>query len=157
MAGAILEVRGEELTKLNARLGTFFARVKKPAEGMKVLASTLVSQTKGRILDERTSPEGVAWKAWTAKYKKSVLKKGGSRDLLQAEGNLWKDLSPDHGDDFAQAYTSMIYGRIHQAGSPATDKNGRDQNIPARPYLGLSPDNAAELESVFSAWVEAQL
>ena len=154
MAGAILEVRGEELTKLNARLGTFFARVKKPAEGMKVLASTLVSQTKGRILDERSSPEGVAWAGWSKKYAKT---RHGNHKLLQAEGNLWKDLSPDHGDDFAQAYTSMIYGRIHQAGSPATDKNGRDQNIPARPYLGLSPDNAAELESVFSAWVEAQL
>ena len=48
--------------------------------------------------------------------------------------------------------TNLIYGAIHQFGGAEVG-----MKIPARPYLGLSPDNEANLLGVVEDFIERAL
>ena len=54
--------------------------------------------------------------------------------------------------DEVEVGTNVEYAAIHQFGG---DEVGI--NIPARPYLGLSPDNEADLLSVVEDFIEEAL
>lgn len=62
---------------------------------------------------------------------------------LQVKGQLAASFSTDFGPDFAMVGTNLEYAAIHQFGGKAG--RNRSVDIPARPYLGLSDDSAAEI------------
>ena len=147
MAGSSIEIRSEELERLQSRMNRFFRQVAHPSKGMRLVANILESQTKRRIEKEKKSPEGEAWQGWSEKYAKT---RHGRNSILRNRDNLYKSITSDFGANFAQTYTEMVYGRRHQEGD---DKI----NLPARPYMGLSRDNQKEVEDVFADWVEGRL
>jgi phage virion morphogenesis protein len=63
--------------------------------------------------------------------------------MLQVTGQLAASFSTDFGPDFAMVGTNLEYAAIHQFGGKAG--RNRSVDIPARPYLGLSDDSAAEI------------
>lgn len=65
--------------------------------------------------------------------------------MLQVTGQLAVSVSTSrqHGPDFAMVGTNLEYAAIHQFGGKAG--RNRSVDIPARPYLGLSDDSAAEI------------
>lgn len=154
MAGAVLEVNSSELTALTNRLNRFFGKLRNPQEAMRKVSGLLVSQTKTRIVDEKASADGTPWAEWSDNYAKT---RHANKSKLRDEDNLLKSISPDSGNSFSQAFTEMVYGRTHQEGFNGVDKLGRQGNTPARPYFGISVDNAEEIEEVFAAWVERAL
>jgi phage virion morphogenesis protein len=144
MAGTAVEIKGEELTRLNKRLALFFKRISNPKDGMEVVASTLESQTKRRIKDEKESPEGEPWQDWSERYRKT---RHAAQSLLVGEEHLFGDIASEADADKAEAFASLEYALTHQMGD-------EDRNIPERPYLGVSTENAREIEQVFADWVE---
>lgn len=50
------------------------------------------------------------------------LKKGGTPRLMQDTGVLAGSISPEHGDEFAVAYTNVPYIRYHLRGGPIIPK-----------------------------------
>jgi len=147
MAGSAIEIRSEELERLNARMNRFFRNVTHPTQGMRLIANMLESQTRRRIESEKKSPDGEQWQGWSEKYAKT---RHGRNSLLRNRDNLYKSITADFGSDFAQTYTEMVYGRRHQEGDD-------EINLPARPFMGLSRDNQKEVEEVFADWVEGRL
>lgn len=121
------------------------------AELLDGLGALGASQTQRRIEVEKTDPDGVAW---------SPNAEGTS--TLFHEGNLGASI--DHVVD-GQAEvawgSSLIYAAIHQHGGVITAKNAkalvfsiggatvqvRSVTVPRRAYLGISAENAAELEA----------
>ena len=101
-------------------------------------------QTKLRIANEKTAPDGTPWAPWSDRY--AATRNTGNRrrhSLLVGEGDL---------RDSIQAYTMgmgsssmaavgspLIYAATHQFGDEA-------RGIPARPYLGISADNHSDIE-----------
>lgn len=147
MAGAMLQVEGKELERLQNRLERFMGRVTQPAQGLKLIAAALESQTKERIVREKRDSEGRDWKQWSEKYKRT---RDANKSLLRNKDHLLQDIAADSDIDSATVFTTLDYGRTHQVGDDT-------RNIPARPFLGLSRQNALEIEEIFTDWIERQL
>ena len=48
---------------------------------------------------------------------------------------------------------NLVYGSIHQFGGEEVGRPG----LPARPYLGLSDEDEADLDAIINAWLEQQI
>lgn len=92
-----------------------------------------------RSHDERfeaqEAPDGTPWEPLSPRYR--ARKRRNADKILQLEGNL-RDLVYDASRDGLELGTNRIYGASHQFGRP-------EAGIPARPLLGLSADDEAEL------------
>ncbi len=111
------------------------------------IANLVEDQTKRRISDEKTSPDGARWVPWSEAYdetrnhaKHSLLVGEGNPGLLESIQNYSTGLAAIVG-------TNLAYGATHQFGS-------EDGSIPARPYLGLSADNRTEIEALVAGNLE---
>lgn len=113
----------------------------------RAMAAEVESQVRRRIEDERTSPEGNPWADWSPGY--AATRHGGHR-LLQNEGDLLDSINALATADRAEVGTNLVYGAVHQFGFAA-------KNIPARPYLGLSSENAEDVMDVVETWVNQQM
>lgn len=113
--------------------------------------SMIESQTRRRIISEKTSPDGAAWKPNRAET--SILKRAG---------HLLASIHYRVFGSEVRIGSGLVYAAIHQFGGTIVPKNASklvfngldglvfaDQvTIPARPYLGVSAANRAELEPV---------
>lgn len=156
MAGAsiTLQVNGLDalLTKLDA-----FGRIEFH-ELLDGLARMGQQQTQRRIEVEKTSPEGEAWK-------KTL---DGRAPLFVTGAHLYRSI--DHRATSTQAIwgSGWIGARVHQFGAIITPVKasrlafhlfGRQvfaskSVIPARPYLGVSSENAADLGAAAFKFIE---
>jgi phage virion morphogenesis protein len=116
----------------------------------------LEQQTKDRITSEKRSPEGAPWAPWSARYAASLSKRNRvtARSLLYGHPKLYGhpnlEASIEGGSTGLEAKVGVyvIYGAIHQFGG---------RGIPARPYLGLSGENRAEIEDLVIGRIEELL
>jgi phage virion morphogenesis protein len=131
------------LKRLQARLH----RIKNAPMGslLDSIAAEVASQTQRRISTEKTSPEGVSWKAWSTRY---AAKRGAGKSLLMNEGNLVDDIQFQVSGNEAIVGSSLIYAATHQMG------RGK---IPARPFLGISESNETALLHILDQWADVLL
>jgi phage virion morphogenesis protein len=103
----------------------------------------VADQTKRRIESEKTAPDGTPWAPWSARHARRVAgaspNRVSARSLLVGEGNLLEANQQYPGGSDVIVGNNLEYGAIHQFGG---------RGIPARPYLGLSIANAAEVEEL---------
>jgi len=104
-------------------------------------------QVRRRIQEDKTSPEGVPWAAWSEDYART---RKGSKSLLQDEGGLLDSIQYLVVGNEVEVGSNLVYAATHQFGD-----DGR--GIPERPYLGLSPDDEAELDEVLQDFVDGLL
>lgn len=118
-------------------------------ELLDLLGRQIQQQTRDRIEDEKTAPDGGPWKP----------NRSGTPTLYR-EGNLSRSIEYEPAGSTVAVGSSLIYARIHQLGGeirPVTARalhfKGRDGSdvfagsvtIPARPYLGLSDENRQDI------------
>lgn len=115
------------------------------------IGALIEDQTKRRIADEKTAPDGMPWAPWSDAYARSLKRRNRitPRSLLVGENNLLTSIQNYTTGEAARVGTNLIYGAIHQFGGEAVGKN-----IPARPYLGISDDNAAEITDLVTDRLE---
>lgn len=113
------------------------------------LGALVVSQTQRRIRSEKTAPDGSAWQANAA---------GSS--ILFASGTLDDSIHHVVGGSSVEVGSGMIYAAIHQYGGTIVPKSASKLafsvagnfvltdkvEMPARPYVGISDENAKEIE-----------
>ncbi|MBI1495399.1 phage virion morphogenesis protein [Halocynthiibacter styelae] len=113
-------------------------------------------QTRRRIRDEKTAPDGTPWKA---NYRGS--------SLLHDQGNLHDSIDYRVSGGDVEVGSSLVYAAIHHFGGVIKPKNAKalaftaggenfvvqSVTMPARPYLGLSSDNRDEIESVVADFI----
>lgn len=100
-----------------------------------VLGGELENQTRRRISTEKTDPDGEKWIEWSEAYAAVRPQKGG---LLDLDGGLVDSIAYETSSDAVTVGSNLVYALVHQEG---WDK----KNIPARPYLGVSDENLADL------------
>ena len=134
-----------ELAALNAQLARLSAL---DLDGLTAdLALQGESQTRRRISEEKTGPEGAAWPAWSEGY---AATRHGGHSLLECEGHLIASLESGADADTAWWGSDMVYAATHQFGDAG-------RNIPARPYLGISPQNKRELADLIDHFLRGAL
>jgi phage gpG-like protein len=130
-------------------------------ELMDGLARMGQQQTQRRIEEEKTSPDSNKW----------PLTREGRPALFVSGTHLYRSIDHDASGTQARWGTGWIGAKVHQFGATITPKNakalhfrlgGRDVfakrvTIPARPYLGISADNAADLEAAAAKFIERRL
>lgn len=113
------------------------------------IGALIEDQTKLRIADEKTAPDGSPWPAWSEAYAEtrkphhSLLVDQGNPGLLESITNYTTGMQ-------AVVGTNLVYGRVHQFGS-------EEGALPARQYLGLSADNRTAIEELVAGRVEELL
>jgi len=106
------------------------------------------AQTRRRIDEEKTAPDGTPWAPLSPAYqaRKDKLKPGVG--LLEYEGHLRDSLTYNViGDDEVEWGSNRVYAAIHQFSGEEVGIN-----IPARPYLGLSQENQADMDAIVTDW-----
>lgn len=121
-------------------------------ELLDMLGEQIWGQTKSRIEDEKTAPDGTPWKPNRA-----------GTSTLYREGELSRSIEFHPAGSTVAVGSGLIYARIHQMGGDILPKNGkalkfwwekgghvefavvRKVTMPARPYLGLSDENRQEI------------
>lgn len=138
---ADFEIKVEDAQILGA-LRRMIALAKNPSPVMSDIATIGENSTRLRFRTE-TGPDGKQWKPSIR-----VQLHGGK--TLTKEGHLSGSLSSNHGRDFAEWGVNRVYAAIHQFGGyagRAAGKHGpiRRALITARPYLGVSDDDAGDI------------
>jgi phage gpG-like protein len=117
-------------------------------------------QTRRRIENEKTAPDGAPWK-----------RNYGGTSILFASGALSRSIDYIAGPASIIVGSGLVYARIHQEGGTIKPKNGealkfwwqsggfvnfavvKQVTMPARPYLGLSADNQDEIIQATEDWL----
>lgn len=149
MAGAFVTHELQGLETVLARLNGL-GQPRRVAEGLANIGGLIESQTRNRF-DERTSPEGEAWTPWSDSYRMS-RKKG--QTLLVASGAFRDSMAWDLTGEALRVGSNMVYAALHQDGG-TSDMPPGPAAVPARPVLGVSDENAREIEIAMSDWIEA--
>lgn len=165
-----VSTHGVELARYQRLLDTL-GRSDHKAELLESLGAVVESQTRRRISDEKTAPDGSAWTPWSTAYQKT---RHGNQSLLQGEGALLDSIEYQVQRNSVRVGSALAYAGVHQDGFsgsvqvpahirritqafgkalkfPVYSSVGaftRQMEMPARPYLGLSSDNQTELLAV---------
>lgn len=119
----------------------------------------LVRSTRERA-EREVSPDGVPWDALTPRYAARKAKKYPGAKILHRDFHLLGDqLAAQVDDDTLRVGTNAVYGAIHQFGGTIhhgsyqriRDRrhfDARDVAIPARPWLGVSAEDADEIHAI---------
>jgi phage virion morphogenesis protein len=144
-----------KIDELTPALVAAIHKLDNPRALMSDIAEYLVLSTQDRF-DTGESPDGVKW----APKSQTTLNAYGARKsnlidirpLRGPSGSLYKQIKSDHGDDFAEVGSNMVYAAAMQFGMAkgyaGSMKNGSPipwGNIPARPFLGFSDEDQTNI------------
>lgn len=147
MAGAAVQFDDAALRRLGQRLA---ALGRAPTRDMfEDLAAEGEAQTRFRIANEKRAPDGTPWPDWSEQYAET---RHSGHSLLQGEGDLLDSMGAFVYLDGTGAEwgSDLIYAATHQFGDS-------ERNIPQREYLGITPENEADLERIMDSWMEEQM
>ena len=125
------------------------------------IGALVESQTKDRIRNEKTAPDGTPWEPWKDWYAST---RHGGQSLLVGEGDRDDSAHLDssiqyivEGDEVSVG-SNLPYAAMHQFGGTTSPKSWMpNKEIPARPYLGLSTDDRDGLADVMEGFLQDQL
>ncbi len=138
--GAAIELRGiDRLNRVLMRLSNV-----DPQDLMGAMANLVESQTRQRLEEGKMSPDYDAWPSWSDGYRKT---RRGNHALLENEGHLVDSIVSIVSDDDAEVGSNLVYAATHQYGDDA-------RGIAQREYLGVNPDDVADLEAALEAWAD---
>lgn len=144
-------IEGADLVSL--RIGSLISSL--PGARRKLVsavAAEVETQTRRRIENEKTGPDGSKWPDWSPATSKLYAKLGKHNHLLHRDGNLLDSIRARAiSDDQAEVSANRVYAAIHQVGGLAG--RGHKVRIPARPYFGISAENAADIDVVVGGLV----
>ena len=119
---------------------------------LNTIGEALVSGTLERFENEE-SPDGKKWepsgRAWTQGLKS---RRGRMGKTLQDTGRLRSSIDYAVTADSVLVGSEVEYARIHQMGGRAG--RGHTVKIPARPYLGVSKADKAEIKAIMLDFME---
>lgn len=147
MSGICFTVDASDLQRVTKRLEPLFDF--DGTELMTAIAALGESQTRRRIEEEKTAPDGTPWKPNHA----------GTPILVATGQHLLSSLIWTSSTTDAEWGATWEYAHVHQDGMTIVPKNAeklvfqmggrtvfaKEVTIPARPFVGLSDDNEQEI------------
>ena len=106
---------------------------------MDAIGTEVEGQTKRRIESEKTGPDGKVWPPWSDEYAKT---RHSGHSLLRSEGHLLESITHNVVAEGVDTGTNLGYGASNQD---------------TRPYLGLSPQNEDDIDTVINDWLREEM
>jgi len=129
---------------------------------MQDIGDDLLAGTDQRFRDG-VSPEGVPWAPKSPVTLEAYRKRGASisfKPLIGPSRALSTNISFRHGADFVEIGSNQVYAAVMQFGAAkgafgTTSRGGPIPwgNIPARPFLGLSETDRANIVATVEEWI----
>lgn len=150
MTGVSIEIDASDFKGVFRRLEPFFNF--EPTDLMTTLGALGESQTRRRIAEEKTAPDGTPWKPNLE----------GTSILMKTGQHLLASCAFTASATEAEWGAAWEYAHVHQDGMTIIPKNksrlvftvggvkvfAKEVTIPARPFVGLSADNISEIIDV---------
>lgn len=135
-----------------------FARIRAAGRNLRPLmteiGSELEDSTRQRFRSE-TDPAGIPWVRISEEWAAEKAERGFASGILKMRGDLLNSVRFEASNDGVSIIASTPYAAVHQFGARIRPKRGRALrvrgrllsavNIPARPYIGVSTDDAANI------------
>ncbi|TDT86401.1 phage virion morphogenesis protein [Pseudodesulfovibrio indicus] len=150
-----LQVSMGELERLASRIGALGNLDTRPL--MDEAGALLESQTRRRIDEEKTAPDGTPWEPWSESYAAS---RHHGQSLLNASGALLDSIAyaVGIGGDHVEWGSNLVYAAAHNFGLDMSLVGSRRRiTIPAREYLGLSVENEEDLAALVDDFIDRQM
>lgn len=155
-----VEIKEDEITGALARLSAFLSDL---TPAMQDIGDILVDSTKQRFI-RGVSPDGARWapKSQTTldRYGARTSNRIDVRPLFGPSGALSSQIFYEVTPDSVSWGSPMVYAATQQFGAAKgafgrTSRNGPIPwgNIPARPFLGISPEDRANILDSLADWV----
>lgn len=109
------------------------------------------SQVRRRISEQKTSPDGKNWPAWSDSYART---RHGNHSLLENEGDLLDSIQYVINGDELEVGSNVKYAATHQFGDKRLAFGKVDVVIPPRPFLGLSDADMDEVVEVIDDFID---
>ena len=104
----------------------------------------LLQSTEDRFR-RQVDPEGNPWRPLSLNYR--TTKPRNKDKILTLDGHLRRTLRYNVRGSELTVGTDRVYGAVHQFGF---------EDIPARPYLGISDDDTSELVMILADWLTGE-
>lgn len=152
MAGALIKVQLDAVLA-QATLGRIEAGARNALPLFEEIGSALEASTRDRIGRTKTAPDGTPWldlsPAWAARKKE----RGFAAGILTMRGDLLNSVAFEAAEDFVDIIAGPTeYAALHQYGG-TSDMAAGAAAVPARPYLGISNDDADEIDEATRDWL----
>ena len=156
MSGASLDIQLQiaNAAEVSAAFQSLQDRLADLTPVFRDIGESMLNRTRERF-NSQTAPDGTPWAALSKKYKAS--KPVNKDKILTLHGRLRGTLTYRAGPSEVRIGTPLIYGATHQFGAPkgsfGTTRRGGPipwGDIPARPFLGLSPSDEQELLDILN-------
>ncbi len=155
-----VEIKNDTVTSGLTRLG---AQMGNLTPVMEQIGEYLVMSTKERF-EKGTSPEGAKWApksaATLAQYGARKSNRVDTRPLFGPSGMLSSQISHEAGPDSLEVGSNLIYAAVQQFGAGKGQfgnmTNGSPipwGNIPARPFLGISPEDETNILALIADFI----
>lgn len=116
------------------------------------IGSALEASTRQRIETTKVGPDGIPWLPLSAAWLKRKRDHGWAEGILTKRGDLLNSVAFEAHATYADIIAGPTeYAAIHQFGGKAG--RNRAVEIPARPYLGVSDADAAEIREAAIEWL----
>lgn len=135
-----------------SRLSDRLARIGRasPDPLLDAVGALLASSAKRRIRSEKRGPDGEPWRSWTPAY---AATRHAGQSLLLAGGGLDDSITHLVAGHGVEVGSNLVYAAIHQLSGAGTSR----PNIPARPYLGVSDEDAQDIVALAEDWADGLL
>ena len=153
MSGATVTVDIGEMQKLAGILNHSALSASDRQSLMKGLGTEIVEQSRSRILETQRDPEGNQWQDYADSTLRGLKAKGLANvvSLLHRSGMLQSSIEVQRKSSWDVLVGSVMeYAAVHQWGY-------KKRNIPARPYLGLSTDDIADLTNLAALFLKGKI
>lgn len=127
-------------------LASLLKQLANPRPALEQIGEALVQSTRERLEKTKVSPEGQKWAPWSLSTLLARRKKGtAARGLLFDSGNLSNSIQAQVLGDSVIVGASAKYASFLQNGT---------ENMPARPFVGISRQDEARIHGILSAHLE---
>ncbi len=163
MSAAMVTIDVKDVKRLSDKLKSCALSSSDRINLMGSLGLEIEEQTKDRFVHTRTAPDGSPWKEISEVTRQYL--KNGEGSTLYREGGLFRSIERQVESEWSVIVgAASEYAATHQFGAKQGEF-GRSKNngpipwgdIPARPYLGLSPDDIDELEDMAEDWLRRHI
>ena len=152
-----INIKAEGVNRLKQRLNTQAQNLLNLQPLWQLVGMYVQKQTIKERFDKEQSPDGTAWKPLSLARVKQRMKrhKSGNIKILQDVGELRRSVQYEAGQTYVRIGSNLKYARIHQFGGTIHFKKRKGSvTIPARPYLGVTPNERNHINNLFRAYLK---
>lgn len=124
-----------------------------PRPALLEIGEELVDSTKKRF-GSQSGPAGVPWE----RNAPSTIKRKGRDQPLTSGGTLMDQIHPQlSGNDTLEVGSSMVYAAMQQFGGTKSEFPHLWDDIPARPFIGISDADEDKIIDIFNQYLQDQI